>query len=61
MTNFKKWVKDSGFNINKQAVICFNSDGCNNCPIYKKFRVCDSDDGTIEKEIEEWLESEAEE
>lgn len=67
MTNFEKWVLDTNYNISlskrdfalhhekclKTKIICLNSK-CEECPIYKKFRICEGN----EEKIEKWLESE---
>ena len=66
MTNFERWVFDTNYNTDllktdfarqekylKTKVICLNSK-CEDCPIYKKFFICEDD----EEKIEKWLESE---
>lgn len=55
MTNFEKWAMEVGYHLprRKMDIICLNSK-CEDCPIYKKFRICECDEDKIEK----WLESE---
>lgn len=68
MTNFEKWVYDieckyedtiliktkwlTDNKMTKTGIVCLNSK-CEECPIYKKFRVCECGE-----EVEKWLESE---
>ena len=63
MTNYEKWKADFGYKEpDKMSIICMNARKCEDCPIYKKFGVCDlEDNGAREREILAWLESEVEE
>ena len=56
MTNYEKWKLQVGYTEPKKIqIICINS-SCEDCPIYKKFRICEGN----ENKIEEWLNSEVE-
>ena len=62
MTNYEKWKAEYGYREpSKMSIICMNSHCCEECPIFKKFHICESDNETREKEIEKWLNSEVEE
>ena len=55
MTNYEKWKLEHGYREpSRMSIICMNSHDCEECPIYKKFRICESN----EQKIEKWLNEE---
>lgn len=58
MTNYEKWKSEHGYKEpSRMSIICMNSHSCEECPIYKKFRICESN----ERKIEKWLNEECDE
>ena len=57
MTNYEKWKAEYGYREpDRMTIICMNTQ-CENCPIRKKFGLCESNEIAIEK----WLNEESEE
>ena len=57
MTNYEKWKLETSYREpNELDIVCYNSK-CEDCPIYKHFKLCEGNESVVLK----WLKSEVEE